>query len=62
MKVDFERKQIICDCGEVSDMDSMAICHCPICETFSFQCTVVACGYHVIPPIVYRYIDTYQEE
>lgn len=61
MIIDFEEKKIECDCGRVNAMDSVALAVCPCCGKMSVSCDDTECGYHEITPIVYRYIDTYQE-
>lgn len=61
MKINFEKKQIVCDCGRINGMDTVPIVKCPCCDKLSVGCSHVSCGFHEITPHVYNYIDSYQE-
>lgn len=59
MEINYDKKEIICDCGENHDMDGLPISSCPCCEKNSFLCNTTG-GWREIPDIIYRYIDSYQ--
>ena len=60
MIIDFEKKRILCDCGDIVSMDGLPVHHCPDCDR-AFYHHDDNCGSQEITALVYNYIDSYQK-
>ncbi len=63
MKIDYEKKDLICDCGHIEDMEDVVIQKCFHCDD-SYYLPQCDCDIEFvkIPSVLFDYIDSYKSK